>query len=239
MVDEQQVLMALRAGAVAVQLCTAFEYNKLGFYRTLGSAVSARIRWRGLKSLEEFVERFRSEGIASIYSMPFMYYSTFWDDGMQKEIQLDIRHSERMDALIMSGKTLLEHWHEPLRARIKAHRSTQLFLPNPEGEIFNVLQRAWGIAAPTELAAIKSRVLDTQAKLEGWFSEERPSLSEEEKKEVEWKCSYYSQCPFYSFYIFDDKAYLAQYPFMRPDRLGSPVYVFFRSSPEYERLDRE
>ncbi len=35
MVDERQVLMAMRAGAVAVQLCTAFDYNGSVFYSTL------------------------------------------------------------------------------------------------------------------------------------------------------------------------------------------------------------
>lgn len=40
-------------------------------------------------------------------------------------------------------------------------------------------------------------------------------------------------------YIFDDKAYVAMYPFIEPGDAVSPVYVYPRSSKEYERLDRE
>ena len=239
MVDEQQALMALRSGADAVQLCTAFEYNKLGFYRTLRSALAARIRWRGLKSFADFLQRIRVEGIASIYSMPFMYYSSFWSDDVQKEIQLDMRYSERMDAVVMSGNTLLQKWEQVFKARINAHRSIQLFLPNPDGEMSAAIQKAWGISEPRQLEARKARVEGTKKKLEQWFEAERSALQPAQQKELEWDVYYYDQCPFYSFYLFDDKVYLAQYPFMRPDRLGSPVYVFFRSSPEYDRLDRE
>ncbi|MDX2152545.1 MAG: nitronate monooxygenase [Bryobacteraceae bacterium] len=239
MVDEQQVLMALRAGADAVQLCTAFEYNKLGYYRTLRSALEARIRWRGLKNFADFLERIRIEGIASIYSMPFMYYSSFWSDDVQKEIQLDMKYSDRMDAVVMSGNTLLQKWQQPLRNRIRAHKSLQFYLPNPEGEMFAAVQKAWGISEQRQLDARKARAEDTRKRLEQWFAEDADTSVEAEKERPEWGAYFYDQCPFYSFYIFDDKVYLAQYPFMRPDRLGSPVYVFFRSSPEYDRLDRE
>lgn len=239
MVDEQQVLMALRAGADAVQLCTAFEYNKLGYYRTLRSALDARIRWRGLKKFRDFLERIRVEGIASIYSMPFMYYSSFWSDDVQKEIQLDMKYSERMDAVVMSGNTLLQRWQSYLRARISARKSLQFYLPNPEGEMFVAIQKAWGISEQRQLEARKARAEDTKNRLQQWFNEDTDALTAIEKDRPEWGAYFYDQCPFYSFYLFDDKAYLAQYPFMRPDRLGSPVYVFFRSSPEYDRLDRE
>jgi dihydroorotate dehydrogenase len=239
MVDEQQVLMALRAGADAVQLCTAFEYHKLGYYRTLCSALKARIRWRGLRDFADFLERIRVEGIASIYSMPFIYYPSFWSDEVQKEIQLDMKYSERMDAVVMSGSTLLQKWEQSLRGRIKARKSLQFFLPNPEGEIFAAIQKAWGISEQRQMEARRARAEDTKKRLEQWFSEEGNTSAEIDQERPEWGAYFYDQCPFYSFYVFDDKVYLAQYPFMRPDKLGSPVYVFFRSSPEYDRLDRE
>ena len=48
-----------------------------------------------------------------------------------------------------------------------------------------------------------------------------------------------NKCPFYSFYIFDDKVYVALYPFDRPGDLSSPVYVFPAGSSEYDRISRE
>jgi len=47
------------------------------------------------------------------------------------------------------------------------------------------------------------------------------------------------QCPFYSFYLFDDKVYVAPYPFVRPGELDSPVYVFSTGSKEFERITKE
>lgn len=236
MVDEQQVLMALRAGADAVQLCTAFTYYKPGYYRTLVSGLKARMYWRGVTQLSDFTERLRKEGVASIYSMPFVYYSAFWGEDLQKQIQLDIKFSDRMDAVIMSGYTLTQEWHDVLSSRVLAHKSIRFMLPNPTGEPFTAIQRSWGII-DQELEQARSHVHTARKNLEELFA--GVQLSEEERRKVGWDVSYYDRCPFYSFYLFDDKVYLAQYPFHRPGHLASPVYIFFRSSPEYARLDRE
>ena len=238
MVDEQQVLMAMRAGANAVQLCTAFTYYKPGYYRTLVSGLKARIKWRGVSTSSEFMDRLTKEGVASIYSMPFVYYTAFWGDDLQKQIRLDMKYSDRMDAVIMSGQTLTENWKDALDARVTNHKSIQFLLPNPNGEIFGAIQRSWGIVNG-QLDEMKNHVTATKARLEKLFSDHNDDLTSEEKKTVQWRVKYYDRCPFYSFYLFDDKVYLAQYPFHRPGRLASPVYVFFRSSPEYDRLDKE
>jgi dihydroorotate dehydrogenase len=237
MVDEQQVLMALREGADAVQLCTAFEYYKPNYYRTLRSALQARIYWRGAKNMSNFVSRLRHEGVASIYSMPFMYYPAFWAEDVQDAIRLDIKYSDRMDAVIMSGFTLFEKWEKALQSRVSEHKSVQFMLPNPDSEIFRNVQKAWGLT-DTELIARQERVKAAKANFEDLFEQELSSLKGDEIKQ-DWSVRYYNQCPFYSFYLFDDKVYLAQYPFLRPGKLASPVYVFFRSSPEYDRIDRE
>ena len=236
MVDEQQVLMALKSGADAVQLCTAFTYYKPGYYRTLVSGLKARMKWRGVTTAEDFISRLRDEGVASIYSMPFVYYSAFWGEDLQKQIRIDIRFSDRMDAVIMSGNTVTEQWEEPLRARVAAHKSVKFMLSNPNGDAFLAIQKSWGIV-DKELEEAKRHVTTARTRLENMFTQ---TISlEEERKKIGLQVSYYDRCPFYSLYLFDDKAYLAQYPFHRPDRLASPVYVFFRSSPEYDRLDRE
>jgi dihydroorotate dehydrogenase len=238
MVDEQQALMALRTGANAVQLCTAFTYYKPGYYRTLVSGLKARMKWRGVHTAQDFIERLRQEGVASIYSMPFVYYTAFWGDDLQKEIKRDIRYSDRMDVVVMSGYTLTEAWAEALESRAAGHKSVRFMLPNPNGDAFSAIQKSWGII-DQELEETRHHVNTARTRLEELFKRHAGGLTEEERKGVGWQVSYYDRCPFYSFYIFDDKVYLAQYPFHRPGHLASPVYVFFRSSPEYDRLDRE
>ena len=84
MVDEQQILMAIRAGASAIQLCTAFDYNGLGFYQTLDAGLRERMKWRGWKEVDEAVKQIRNEAIASVFSMPFRYSASFWADEFQK-----------------------------------------------------------------------------------------------------------------------------------------------------------
>lgn len=91
MVDEQQVLMAIRAGAIAIQLCTAIDYNGPIFYRTLVAALTNRMKWRGLTDMKEYVKQVRSEGVASVYNVAFGYSSSFWAEEFQKQIHQDIR----------------------------------------------------------------------------------------------------------------------------------------------------
>lgn len=97
MVDEQQALMALRSGATAVQLCTAFDYNGPVFYGTLVSGLESRMKWRGVTEMAKFVEQLRNEGVASVFGMPFSYSPSFWAEDFQKQIRQDIRFSNRMD----------------------------------------------------------------------------------------------------------------------------------------------
>src|SRR5580704_13921644 len=80
MIDAEYTILAVRAGASAVQLCTAFDYKGINFYRTLVWNLTNRIKVRGLKSFKQYAERIREEGVASVYSMPFTYYEEFWGD---------------------------------------------------------------------------------------------------------------------------------------------------------------
>lgn len=287
MVDEQQVLMALRSGADAVQLCTAFDYNGVTFYQTLVSALKARIKWRGLSEFPTFLERLRQEGIASVYSMPFFYARTFWSDEIQKQLQQDIRFSERMDVVVMSGRTLLDRWAPLIRDRIsKKFYSLRMYLLNPDSAASSVIQQSWGLLEAKRQDR-KERVSSTKLELQQLFDSGRVDLAkyleeelvrrvekgmqeisadvlrsaqsgkddvllalrkenkrlrpfgEDTLPEPSWEVMFHDQCPFFSVYMFDDKVYLAQYPFLRPNELASPVYVFFRSSPEYDRIENE
>jgi hypothetical protein len=288
-VDEQQALMAIKSGADAVQLCTAFDYNGPVFYHTLVAGLSGRIRWRGLGNMDDYAKELRNEkGVASVFSMPFMYYPSFWSDEFQKQIQQDIRFSRRMDFVLTSGKTLFEAWTVPLTERVKTrfHSIRALFL-NPDSEAFEVVQQTWGKADKEDLQYRARRVREAKSWLEGLFCEGTQSLTEHIKKKdqelrgsgaqplsealmnvvrgtsqsdllqavrqanydrrddaerlpcPEWAARLYRKCPFYSMYIFDDKAYVAMYPFTQPSNQASPVYVYLRSSGEYDRLDRE
>ena len=297
MVDEQQVLMALRAGADAVQLCTAFDYNGHGFYQTLIDALRARIKWRGLRTLDTYVTQLRTEGIASVFSMPTLYFRAFWSEGFQKQIQQDIRFSRRMDFVLMSGRTVFNEWEGILSDRIKSRfYSVRALSLNPESKAFSAIQQTWGIVEPNEIKARQQRILSAKAWLDRLFNDGLRSLAvhiqernaEYEKKgepplspalmkvvntltdkelsdatqaellqllkreneqrrrddlerlpSPEWGSKLYDKVPFYSMYIFDDKACVSMYPFMRPGKLASPVYVYFRSSSEYSRLAEE
>ena len=45
------------------------------------------------------------------------------------------------------------------------------------------------------------------------------------------RIAFHNQCPFHSLYLFDDKAYIAPYPFVRPGEVDVPaVNVFFAGS---------
>ena len=76
MVDPEHVLMALRAGASAVQLYTAFDYSALIITTSLCWNIQNRIEVRGLPSPLPEISRAskESESVASIYNMPLMYF---------------------------------------------------------------------------------------------------------------------------------------------------------------------
>jgi len=289
MVDEQQILMAMRAGADAVQLCTAFDYNGPAFYQTLVAGLRGRMKWRGFADMVRYVEELRKEAIASVFGMPFMYFPTFWSEEFQKQIQQDIRFSRRMDFVLTSGRSLFKAWAGPLTERVRSRlHSIRALLLNPDSQAFAVVQQSWGLAEPNEIRARRERVRAAKLWLEELFRDGTAALTEHLKKLdaeygetgqrrlsetlmaalragsstdllllikrendqrkredaerlpcPEWATLFYDRCPFYSMYIFDDKAYVAMYPFIRPSKLASPVYVYTRSSEEYARLDRE
>jgi dihydroorotate dehydrogenase len=237
LISPEQVLMAFWAGADAAQLCTAFDYNTKNYYQTLTWYLQNRVEIRGLKGFDNFIQRLRGEGAASVYSVPFMYYENFWEDEFQKRIQQDVRHSSRMDVFVMSGKSLSERWLAPLRQRFTGNRGLRLLLPSTEGAVYLAIQNSWGLT-DRELDARKERVqLAIKAFNKLWkeATEGRapsPDLAELQIHQTE-------KCPFYSFYVFDDKVYVALYPFARPGDFGSPVYVFSAGSHEYERIAKE
>lgn len=289
MVDEQQILMAIRTGATAVQLCTAFDYNGLLFYETLQAGLRERIKWRGKEDVDAFFRELRAEKTtASVYSMPFRYSPSFWAPALQKQIQTDIRLSRRMDIVIASGRTLLDEWGPVMSDRvIQRLLSVRALILNPRSPAFDVVQHSWGTAEHREVEARRERVLSSQRAFDELFKKGRSALVASIKERVkavsesdldgpleqflkdpegesarfsrsikaenerrkdkdlerlpnpEWGALFYDKCPFYSMYIFDDKAYIAMYPFIRPGRSASPVYIYSRSSAEYGRLDRE
>jgi dihydroorotate dehydrogenase len=233
MIDPEYTMLAVRAGASAVQLCTAFDYKGTNFYRTLVWNLANRIKARGLKSFREYAERIREEGVASVYSMPFTYYEEFWGDEAQAAIRADVMSSSRMDMFLMSGQSLVTKWKDSLTARFKKNLSTRLLLPNPEGAIFAAIQKSWGMSEESELGNRKSRLRKTVKDLEALAS------SGGGKNPVE--IAFTDKCPFLSFYIFDDKVYVAPYPFIlvAGGDMPVPVYVFIAGSQEFARFERE
>jgi dihydroorotate dehydrogenase len=241
MVNEQHLLHAFRAGAQAVQLCTTFDYNRRGYYETLRSALTARIYMQGLKSFEEFRERLPELGIAAIQQEPISYFERFWATETQTNIRDDIRRSEVMDVVVMSGATLFEQWKDVLRQRFAKNLGLRLLLPNVGTETYAVIQRAWGVTHEAQIAARKSRVVEARQKYEQLWEEtraERARAIGPGETEAKLEIVPHDQIPFYSCYIFDDNAYVSPYPFVRAGG-EVPVYVFFRSSKEYERLISE
>ena len=237
MVSAEQALMALRAGASAVQLCTAFVYNGLNFYQTLCWNLQNRIESRGLRSFKEYLGKLRDEGVASVYSTPFMYFNSFWEDELQKRIKADVRRSEKFDLFLMSGKSISEKWSDVLRSRFEQNRGMRLLVPRTDAAVYIAIQKSWGLTE-LEIAARLERVAAAKAEFESIW---KASAAAREKaaEKPEFKIVDTEKCPFYSFYLFDDKVYVALYPFVRPGELGSPVYMFSAGSIEYERIKKE
>lgn len=236
LISPEQVLMAFWAGAEATQLCTAFVYNKINYYQTLIWYLQNRVEMRGLKTFDDYRKKLRDEGAASVYATPFMYYDNFWDEHFQKRIQQDVRNSTRMDVFVMSGKTLAASWANPLRQRFSKNRGLRLVVPRVDGAVYLAIQKSWGMT-DLELEARKERVKSAIHEYEALWQETASSRGT--STQAEFGIFESEKCPFYSFYVFDDKVYVALYPFSRPGDLGSPVYVFSAGSPEYERIAKE
>ena len=241
MIDPEHILMALKAGASAVQLCTAFDYNRRNYYNTLCWNLQNRIEVLGLPSFSNYLERLRKESVATIYNMPFMYFQQFWSPDIQARMLKDVRASEQMDVFVMSGRTVVEKWGDVLKKRFQKNLGFRLLLPNPEGPAYGPIQKSWGMTE-LELNARKERVKETRELVEGFWKETEPERKKAVKdgdEEADFQVSWSDQCPFYSFYLFDDKVYVAPYPFVRPGEPNIPVYVFFAGSPEYDRIKNE
>jgi len=233
MIDPEYTIIAIRAGACAVQLCTAFDYKKVNFYRTLGWNLKNRIRARGLKTFTQYADRIREEGVASVYSMPFTYYEEFWGGEAQAAMRADVMTSTRMDMFLMSGQNLVTKWKDALTARFKKKFPARLLLPNPDGAVFAAIQKSWGMSEDSELANRKRRLRKTIKDIH--------TLANSETNQERVEIALTDKCPFLSFYIFDDKVYVAPYPFIlvAGGDMPVPVYVFIAGSQEFARFEKE
>lgn len=233
MIDPEYTILAVRAGASAVQLCTAFDYNGTNFYRTLVWNLENRIKTRGLKSFKHYAERIREEGVASVYSMPFTYYEEFWGQEAQSAMRADVMTSGRMDMFVMSGQSLVTKWKDELTVRFKKDLKTRLLLPNPDGGIFVAIQKSWGMSEDSEIGNRKSRLRKTVSDIE--------TLAKTVTRKDLIEVAFTDKCPFLSFYIFDDKVYVAPYPFVlvAGGDMPVPVYVFIAGSQEFARFEKE
>src|SRR5258708_24448278 len=128
MIDPQHILMALRAGASAVQLCTAFDYYRLNYYNTLCWNLQNRVEVLGLHSFSDYVSRLRKESVATIYNMPFMYFEQFWSPDIQARLNKDVRASQQMDVFVMAGRTVIERWEHVLKHRFQKNLGLRLLL---------------------------------------------------------------------------------------------------------------
>jgi hypothetical protein len=142
-----------------------------------------------------------------------------------------------MDVFIMSGKSLFAKWADPLRQRFADSLGMRLLLPRTDGPAYIAIQQAWGLN-PYELQVRKGRVAAAKEDIRRIWAETAAAREDKTSKES-LRIFDTEQCPFYSFYLFDDKVYIAQYPFTRPGELNSPVYVFSIGSAEYTRVDEE
>lgn len=233
MIDPEYTILAVRAGASAVQLCTTFDYNGTNFYRTLVWNLENRIKSRGLKSFQRYAERIREEGVASVYSMPFTYYEEFYGEEAQSAMRADVMTSGRMDMFVMSGQTLVTKWEDALTVRFKKDLKARLLLPNPDGGIFVAIQKSWGMSEDSEIGNRKSRLRKTASDIE--------NLAKNGTKKGLVEVAFTDKCPFLSFYIFDDKVYVAPYPFIlvAGGDMPVPVYVFIAGSHEFARFEKE
>lgn len=183
-IDPEHVLLALRAGASAVQLCTAFVYYQPQYYQTLVWNLQNRIEGRGLTSFSTYVKRLREEGIASIYSMPFMYQPRFFGKETQKRILQDVRRSRRFDMCVMSGRTLVEAWAPVLRVRFENGLGLRLLIPRADGGVFRAVQRSWGLT-DREAEARGPRLEETKRKLEELWAQSEGARERRWKEDVE------------------------------------------------------
>jgi hypothetical protein len=146
-----------------------------------------------------------------------------------------------MDVFLMSGKTVVEKWREAFTTRFQRNLGLRILSPDPDGPTFESIQKSWGIVG-AELIARRERAKAARSTLNGLWHDaeaERQKHLSAENKECTLEMSWTDQCPFYSFYLFDDKVCVAPYPFIRPTEPNIPVYIFFAGSHEYDRINKE
>jgi hypothetical protein len=141
----------------------------------------------------------------------------------------------------MSGRSVVEAWEDALKKRFGKNLGMRILLPNTEGPTYEPIQKSWGIFG-AELTARKDRVRAAHDAFERiWKGTEEARRESTPAGDKPSTLELYStdKCPFYSFYLFDDKVCVAPYPFIRPEEPNIPVYIFFAGSREYERIKKE
>ncbi len=161
MVTEDQILNALRRGAKAVQLCTAFDYFEMQYYRTLRSSLRARIHAQGLSKFAVYMERLPKMGIASVQNIPFLYFERFYSKEAQQTLLADVQTSIRMDISVLSGYSLFNNkkWRAALWARFEDNLGMRFYVPHVNSEAYRAIQLSWGITDGAQIEARKDHLI--------------------------------------------------------------------------------
>lgn len=240
LIREEHVLLSLRAGAAAIQLCTTFDYHTTRFYSTLRSMLRSRVQQQGVPSFKAFRAQLPKLPTAALLAFPFTYYTDFWAPAAQAHLRADILTARRMDAFVMSGHSLVDRWRDGLRKRFEKNLGLRLFVPSPRSPILRSIQRAWKFGDPELLRARQARMAAAVRGFQRLWKDTKQTRVRvaKDEKPAELRIHRHGFVPFYSFYLFDDHAYVSPYTFTRTDR-AVPVYVFFAGSAEYDRLAAE
>lgn len=253
MVTEDQILNALRRGAKAVQLCTAFDYFEMQYYRTLRSSLRARIHAQGLSKFAVYMERLPKMGIASVQNIPFLYFERFYSKEAQQTLLADVQTSIRMDISVLSGYSLFNNkkWRAALWARFEDNLGMRFYVPHVNSEAYRAIQLSWGITDGAQIEARKDHLIkavegivnlwkETAKKRKESVRERNETAKKDAKagseiREATLEIVQHAQCPFDSVYLFDGKVYIAPYPLVWQEEFASPVYAFYGRTLEYER----
>jgi dihydroorotate dehydrogenase len=242
LITEEQILIALKTGAAAAQLCTTFDYNKPTYYSALREMLHNRVHQQGVTSLADYCSSLRTQPQQMIFTTPFTYYRHFWSPEAQMHMEADILQSQRMDVFVMSGHSLFTEWKEVLGKRFTKGLGMRLFIPDAHAPAYAAIQEAWGYRGRRYLKTRQARLDESLQLFEKLWHETRPVLTHataaEKKKQATVTLVRHPFIPFYSFYIFDHNVYVAPYTFVRTNE-KVPAYVFFGGREEYARIAAE
>jgi dihydroorotate dehydrogenase len=219
----ESLIDIFKIGAMAVQICTAFQLHGFSYYKTIIRQLNFIQKQFRTKSFDEFIDKVR---LGNILFLPpqFTYHPSFYEYNDFGQLF----NSQNLDIFLVYGRTFTRRNLEGFIKRFGyPSMETRIITMSPNSPCLEATSKSLG----REMGDMHDKIIEAQ---KNWIQLYHEHGDKRHKLEI----YQHNKVPFHSGYLTEDFALFVPYS-MLGEGQTLPIYEFDSSSAEYKRLRRE